>query len=67
MLIIQQISKCIIIGTIYKEIDNKIEKNVKLIYILVIFVIYSNNISIYLHLLFLQIDILLLIIAIIFN
>lgn len=47
--------------------DNKIEKNVKLIYILVIFVIYSNNISIYLHLLFLQIDILLLIIAIIFN
>lgn len=67
MLIIQQISKCIIIGTIYKEMDNKIEKNVKLIYILVIFVIYSNNISIYLHLLFLQIDILLLIIAIIFN
>lgn len=53
MLIIQQISKCIIIGTIYKEMDNKIEKNVKLIYILVIFVIYSNNISIYLHLLFL--------------
>lgn len=67
MLIIQQISKCIIIGTIYKEMDNKIEKNVKLIYILVIFVIYSNNILIYLHLLFLQIDILLLIIAIIFN